>query len=93
MKEELESELGKLGIRQFITWDEDDDQYFSYMDPDFLGNSYSNEWSCNSYTYVSMNNSLSSEIDPLPFDICITELALFLTHDICKLFGEPHGMA
>nr|ABK26189.1 unknown [Picea sitchensis] len=63
-KEEFESESNYVGFPQFIACNEDDDQYFSYMDPRF---SNSNELSSDSCTFVSTtrcsNCSLSSEID------------------------------
>jgi hypothetical protein len=67
VKDELDSESGYVGIPQFIACDEDDDQYFSYMDPQFSVNSYSNESSSDSCTCVSTttcsNCCFSSEID------------------------------
>lgn len=65
VKDDLESESDYMDFPQFIACNEDDDRYFSYMDPRF---SNSNELTASdSCTYVSTtrcsNCSLSSEID------------------------------
>ena len=59
VKDELEAELDYVDNPQFITCDEDDDQYFSLMDPQSFSD-------VDSYNYVSTttcsNCSFSSEI-------------------------------
>lgn len=64
VKNDLESESDFVGFPQFIACNENDDQYFTFMDPRFSNSNLSSSDSC---TFVSTtrcsNCSLSSEID------------------------------
>ena len=60
VKDELEAELDYVDNPQFIACDEDDDQYFSLMDP----HSFFDADSCNYVSTTACSNcSFSSEID------------------------------